>query len=110
MTRAIWGVRTALWMHPARHWALLELPTVEMPRYGKQSFCCGAGGAQMWKEEEPGSARVNATRYAEAAATGAKTVAVGCPFCLTMLSDAAKEAGEGVEVKDVVELVAARLG
>jgi Fe-S oxidoreductase len=88
----------------------LALSTVEMPRHGKGSFCCGAGGAQMWKEEEEGEARVNATRYAEAAATGAKTVAVGCPFCLTMLTDAAQEAGDGVEVKDVVEVIAARLG
>ena len=48
-------------------------------------------------------------RYQEAAATGAGTIAVGCPFCLTMLTDASKEAGEGVVVKDVVELVAERL-
>ena len=82
---------------------------VEMPRRGKQSFCCGAGGAQMWKEEEHGDAAVNATRYAEAAATGAKTIAVGCPFCLTMLNDAATQAGEGVAVKDVAELVAERM-
>ncbi|MDE0632378.1 MAG: (Fe-S)-binding protein [Caldilineaceae bacterium] len=78
----------------------------EMPRHGQQSFCCGAGGAQFWKEEEPGERAVSAERYAEARATGAETVAVGCPFCLTMMSDAAKAAGEGVEVKDVVELIA----
>ncbi len=81
----------------------------EMPRHGKQSFCCGAGGAQMWKEEEHGSAAVNVTRYAEAAATGAKTIAVGCPFCLTMLTDASKEADQGVKVRDVVEIIAERL-
>ena len=78
----------------------------EMPRHGQQSFCCGAGGAQFWKEEEPGERAVSAERYAEARATGADTVAVGCPFCLTMMSDAAKAAGEGVAVKDVVELIA----
>ena len=78
----------------------------EMPRHGQQSFCCGAGGAQFWKEEEPGERAVSAERYAEARATGAETVAVGCPFCLTMMSDAANAAGEGVEVKDVVELIA----
>ena len=82
----------------------------EMPRHGKQSFCCGAGGGQMWKEEEPGSAAVNKTRYDEAHATGAKTIAVGCPFCLTMMTDAAKAADEGVAVKDVVELIAESLG
>ena len=78
----------------------------EMPRHGRQSFCCGAGGAQFWKEEEPGERAVSSERYAEARATGAETVAVGCPFCLTMMSDAANAAGDGVEVKDVVELIA----
>lgn len=82
--------------------------TIEMPRNSAQSFCCGAGGAQMWKEEEPGEQRVNAARYAEAKATGAGTIAVGCPFCLTMMSDAAK-ADEAMQVLDVAEIVAARL-
>ncbi|MCX6047460.1 MAG: (Fe-S)-binding protein, partial [Chloroflexi bacterium] len=85
------------------------LTLVEMPRHGKQSFCCGAGGAQMWKEEEHGAEAVNTNRYREAAATGAKTVAVGCPFCLTMLTDAAKTADQGVQVKDVAEIIAERL-
>jgi Fe-S oxidoreductase len=84
-------------------------PVVEMPRQGRQSFCCGAGGAQMWKEEEHGVKAVNQERYQEAAATGAKTLAVGCPFCMTMLSDAATKAGGGVVVKDVAELVAERM-
>ena len=60
----------------------------------------------MWKEEEHGDAAVNLTRYHQCAATGASTIAVGCPFCLTMLTDASKEVGEGVEVKDIVELIA----
>jgi len=79
---------------------------VEMVQHGTQSFCCGAGGAQMWKEEEPGDQAVNAQRYQQAKATGAGTVAVGCPFCLTMLTDAATAADEGVQVKDVTELIA----
>ncbi len=79
---------------------------VEMPRHGEKSFCCGAGGAQMWKEEEHGSAAVNMTRYEEAATLGVKTIAVACPFCLTMLTDASKQADQGIEVKDIVELVA----
>jgi Fe-S oxidoreductase len=83
--------------------------TVEMPRHGKGSFCCGAGGAQMWKEEEHGSKAVNQERYDEAAATGASTVAVGCPFCLTMLTDAAKKSGASLQVKDVAEIVAERM-
>ena len=87
----------------------LAQPMVEMPRHKAHSFCCGAGGAQMWKEEEPGSEAVNQSRYREAAATGATTIAVGCPFCLTMLSDAATQAGEGIVVQDVAELVAAAM-
>ncbi|MEZ4861890.1 MAG: (Fe-S)-binding protein [Caldilineaceae bacterium] len=83
---------------------------VEMPRHGKQSFCCGAGGAQMWKEEEHGNEAVNVNRYREAEKTGVKTIAVGCPFCLTMMSDAARQANKGVEVKDVAEILAERIG
>ena len=82
---------------------------VEMPRHGKQSFCCGAGGAQMWKEEEHGSDAVNVTRYTEAAATGAKTIAVGCPFCLTMMTDASKQTENGLPVKDIAEIIAERM-
>jgi len=83
--------------------------TIEMPRHRAKSFCCGAGGAQMWKEEEDGTARVNSTRFAEAKATGAGMVAVGCPFCLTMMNDASKADGDSMQVKDVAELVAERL-
>ncbi len=89
--------------------AIVDGKYVEMPRHGAQSFCCGAGGAQMWKEEEHGDKAVNVARYEEAAATGAKTIAVGCPFCLTMLTDASKMADKGVVVKDVVEIVAEAL-
>ena len=85
------------------------IETVEMPRNGAKSFCCGAGGAQMWKEEEEGTARVNSTRFAEAKSTGADTVAVGCPFCLTMMTDASKADGDSMQVKDVAEIVAERL-
>jgi Fe-S oxidoreductase len=83
--------------------------TIEMPRHGAKSFCCGAGGGQMWKEEEAGSGRVNEARFAEAKATGAQTVAVGCPFCMVMLTDASKADGETVNVMDVAEIVAKRL-
>jgi Fe-S oxidoreductase len=85
------------------------LVTVEMPRHGAKSFCCGAGGAQMWKEEEEGTAGVNHTRFKEAKATGAQTLAVGCPFCMTMLNDASNADGGEVAVKDVAEIVAERL-
>jgi Fe-S oxidoreductase len=63
----------------------------------------------MWKEEENGTARVNETRFAEAKSTNANMVAVGCPFCLTMMSDASKADGGSIQVKDVAEIVAERL-
>lgn len=94
------------------------IEVVEMPRNDAKSFCCGAGGAQMWKEEEQGSARVNVTRFAEAKSTlrnaagpsaGADTVAVGCPFCLSMMTDASKADGGNIQVKDVAEIVAERM-
>ncbi|MEZ4592787.1 MAG: (Fe-S)-binding protein [Chloroflexota bacterium] len=78
---------------------------LEMDRSGKDSFCCGAGGAQYWKEEEHGSEAVNANRFAEAQSTGATTLAVGCPFCATMMSDANREKGEPMQVKDVAKVV-----
>ena len=81
----------------------------EMPRHGKQSFCCGAGGARMWMEEKIGTA-VNKARAEEALATGAQTIAVACPFCSVMMNDAiaAKQqtgAAEGVEVTDIARLM-----
>ena len=98
-----------------RHNGILEAPrealrsagvtTIEMPRNERKSFCCGAGGAQMWKEEEPGTMRVSEARFKEAKETGANTVAVGCPFCMTMFSDASKAEGGSIQVKDVAELV-----
>jgi len=83
--------------------------TIEMPRNSAKAFCCGAGGAQMWKEEENGTGRVNEARFAEAKSTGADTVAVGCPFCLTMMNDASKADGGNIQVKDVAEIVAGRM-
>ena len=72
----------------------------------------------MWKEEENGTGRVNEARFAEAKSTllsaagpsaGAGTVAVGCPFCLTMMNDASKADGGNIQVKDVAEIVAERM-
>ena len=79
---------------------------VEMPRNRKNSFCCGAGGAQFWKEEEAGDMKVNMERFQEAAATGAEALAVGCPFCMRMFEDARNESGRGPEVLDLAEIVA----
>jgi Fe-S oxidoreductase len=84
----------------------------EMPRNSERSFCCGAGGARMWMEEDIG-VRINSARTAEAVATGADQIAVGCPFCRVMLSDgltsqqAAGEARNEVEVLDVAQLLLA---
>ncbi|SIQ59276.1 (Fe-S)-binding protein [Micromonospora avicenniae] len=84
----------------------IEGELTEMPRNSERSFCCGAGGARMWMEEKIGK-RINVERVEEAMATGAKTVAVGCPFCSTMLSDGVngKGAGEQVEVIDVASVL-----
>lgn len=78
---------------------------LEMDRNGKDSFCCGAGGAQYWKEEEHGSEEVNINRYKEAQDTGAQTLAVGCPFCATMMNDANAKANNAMQVKDVAQIV-----
>jgi Fe-S oxidoreductase len=94
---------------PRRVIAVGEAPLLEMPRHGAKAFCCGAGGAQMWKEEEHGEARVNETRYQEAVKTGAQVLAVGCPFCKIMLVDAAKAHSDSIPVKDFAELLAERL-
>lgn len=82
---------------------------VEMPRSGRKSFCCGAGGAQMWKEEEEGDARVSENRIREAIDTGADTLAVGCPFCMIMLDDVRKSAETSMQLMDVAEIVAQSL-
>ena len=81
----------------------------ELPRHGNNSFCCGAGGAQMWKEEEHGTERVNENRFREAQGTGKDTLAVGCPFCLTMMTDAGKALKSDMQVKDIAEVVAETL-
>jgi Fe-S oxidoreductase len=80
---------------------------LEMARSGKRTFCCGAGGAHMWMEER-GSA-VNEERVREAAATGAETLAVACPFCTMMLDDGVKQTGAEMRVADVSVLLAEAL-
>ena len=83
-----------------------SIPMVEMPRSRKNSFCCGAGGAQFWKEEEPGDKKVSMERYQEAQSTGAEALAVACPFCMRMFEDAGSEAADGPRVMDIVEIIA----
>jgi Fe-S oxidoreductase len=81
------------------------LTSTEMERARERSFCCGAGGARMWMEEDIGT-RINDTRFAEAAGTGADTLAVACPYCFVMLDDAAKAADSQMRVADVATLLA----
>ena len=84
---------------------------VEMKRCKTNGLCCGAGGAQMFKEEEKGTIRINSERSNEAIGTGANIIAAACPFCNTMLTDGVKNAEkeDSVKVMDIAELVAASL-
>jgi len=86
----------------------LDAELVEMKRCRSKGLCCGAGGAQMFKEEEKGETRVNVERSQEAIETGASVIASACPFCNTMLTDGVKlaEKEENVQVLDIAEIVA----
>ena len=86
----------------------LDVELVEMKRCRSNGLCCGAGGAQMFKEEEAGDTRINFTRSEEAIETGATIIAANCPFCTTMLSDGVKnkEQEDNVKVLDIAEMVA----
>ena len=86
----------------------LDTELVEMKRCKSNGLCCGAGGAQMFKEEEKGATRVNFERSNEAVQTGASIIAAACPFCNTMLTDGVKNSNkeEEVEVFDIAELIA----
>lgn len=85
----------------------LDADLVEMKRCGSNGLCCGAGGAQMFKEDEPGDKRINVERAEEILMTGAPVVAANCPFCLTMLTDGmkAKDKQDDVMVYDLAELI-----
>ncbi len=89
----------------------MDAHLVEMKNCRSKGLCCGAGGAQMFKEAEPGAKEVFEKRTSEALATGASVVASACPFCMTMLSDGIKneEKESEVEVRDIVEIVAESL-
>ena len=89
----------------------MDVALVEMKRCKSNGLCCGAGGAQMFKEEEKGDLRINIERSNEALATGASIIAAACPFCNTMLTDGVKnnEKEEEVHVMDIAELVASCL-
>ncbi len=90
----------------------LDADLVEMKRCRSTGLCCGAGGAQMFKEPEKGNKDINIERTEDALATGATTIAVACPFCMTMMSDGVKnkEKEGNINVKDLAELVAETQG
>ena len=86
----------------------LDADLVEMKRCRTKGLCCGAGGAQMFKDAEPGNKEINIERTEEALETKADTIAVACPFCMTMMSDGVKnkEKEAEVKVKDLAEIIA----
>jgi heterodisulfide reductase subunit D len=90
----------------------LDADLVEMKRCKTTGLCCGGGGAQMFKEPEKGNKDINVERTEEALATGASTIAVACPFCMTMMSDGVKSKAReaDVRVKDLAELIAEAQG
>jgi Fe-S oxidoreductase len=93
---------------PRKVLEILDAELVEMKRCRTKGLCCGAGGAQMFKEPEPGAKDINVERTEEALGTGAKIIASACPFCMTMLSDGVKNKEKEADVKvlDLAELIA----
>jgi heterodisulfide reductase subunit D len=106
------GRGNGIYEAPRKVLEALDAELIEMPRCGKNGLCCGAGGAQMFKEEEKGNKRINWERVDEAIQTGSNIIAAACPFCNTMLTDGVKAAEKETDVKvlDIAELVAASLG
>lgn len=86
----------------------LDAELVEMKRCKTSGLCCGAGGAQMFKEAESGDKEINAERTVDILETGAEVVAAACPFCMTMLEDGIKNENQDDKVKvlDLAELIA----
>jgi Fe-S oxidoreductase len=105
------GRANQIYEAPRQVLELLDAELVEMKRCRSNGLCCGAGGAQMFKEEEKGNTRVNWERANEAIETNASVIAAACPFCNTMMTDGMKVAGkeDSVQVLDVAELIAEHL-
>ncbi len=101
------GRANGIYEAPRKVLEALDAELVEMKRCRSKGLCCGAGGAQYFKEDEPGSKRINIERTEEALATSPSVIAAACPFCNTMMTDGVKNAekeGE-VQVLDVAELI-----
>lgn len=106
------GRANGIYEAPRAVLAALDADLVEMKRCRTTGLCCGAGGAQMFKEPERGRKDINVERAEEALSTGAETIAVACPFCMTMVSDGvkAKNREGNVKVKDLAEMLAESQG
>lgn len=102
------GRANGIYEAPRKVLEVLDAELVEMKRCKSNGLCCGAGGAQMFKEEEKGTTRINIERSNEALATGSQVIAAACPFCNTMLTDGVKlaEKENEVQVLDIAELIA----
>lgn len=101
------GRANGIYEAPRSVLAQLDADLVEMKRSRRNGLCCGAGGAQMWKEDEPGDRRINSERVEEALSTGAEVVVANCPFCITMLTDGVttKEKQDSLMVYDLSEMI-----
>ncbi|MFN8416715.1 MAG: (Fe-S)-binding protein [Cytophagaceae bacterium] len=106
------GRANGVYEAPRQVLELLDAELVEMKRCKTTGLCCGAGGAQMFKEPEKGNKDINVERTEEALETGAEIIASACPFCMTMLSDGVKnkEKESSVKVYDLAELIARSQG
>ncbi len=105
------GRANGIFEAPRKLLEALDAELVEMKRCKSNGLCCGAGGAQMFKEEEKGTTRINFERTHEAINTGAELIASACPFCNTMLTDGVKheEKENQIKVMDIAELIATEL-
>jgi len=105
------GRANGIYEAPRKVLEALDAELVEMKRCGSKGLCCGAGGSQMFKEEEKGTTRINFERTREAIETGATIIAAACPFCNTMMTDGVKnnEKEDSIKVMDIAELVAASM-
>lgn len=102
------GRANGVYEAPRKVLETLDAELIEMKRCKSKGLCCGAGGAQMFKEPEAGKKDVNIERTEEAIGTGAEIIASACPFCMTMLADGVKNKEKEQEVKvfDIAELIA----
>ena len=105
------GRANSIYEAPRKVLEALDAELIEMKRCRSNGLCCGAGGAQMFKEEEKGISRINIERSHEAINTGANVIASACPFCNTMMTDGVKlaEKEEAVQVLDIAEMIAQSL-